>query len=165
MARPGWPERNKAARSFRQLRRFLHVINSDKVFGTHRTFRQRYSSRANHPARRPYAIDSAAAYWYARDLRITNLDQRRPHDGARQATENNERLLLAVVHVDEGIGVEHARHRMDPIVQPTRLGEVVGGDRLEQSGLQIGNHAAASTRARPNSSARCVSHSRQAGPA
>ncbi len=37
MARPGWPERNKAARSFRQLRRFLHVINSDKVFGTHRT--------------------------------------------------------------------------------------------------------------------------------
>src|ERR1700736_3415739 len=36
MARPGWPERNKAARSFRQLRRFLHVINSDKVFGTHR---------------------------------------------------------------------------------------------------------------------------------
>src|SRR5450755_1950277 len=35
MARPGWPERNKAARSFRQLRRFLHVINPDKVFGTH----------------------------------------------------------------------------------------------------------------------------------
>src|SRR5467141_4808357 len=36
MARPGWPERNRAARSFRQLRRFHHVINSDKVFGTHR---------------------------------------------------------------------------------------------------------------------------------
>ena len=36
MARPGWPERNRAARSFRQLRRFDHVINSDKVFGTHR---------------------------------------------------------------------------------------------------------------------------------
>src|SRR5882672_3317041 len=35
MARPGWPERNKAARSFRQLRRFDHVINLDKVFGTH----------------------------------------------------------------------------------------------------------------------------------
>src|SRR6266446_10030207 len=35
MARPGWPERNRAARSFRQLRRFHHVINSDKVFGTH----------------------------------------------------------------------------------------------------------------------------------
>src|SRR5260370_27388247 len=35
MASPGWPERNKATRSFRQLRRFLHVINSDKVFGTH----------------------------------------------------------------------------------------------------------------------------------
>jgi NAD-dependent aldehyde dehydrogenases len=32
----GWPERNKAARSFRQFRRFHHVINSNKVFGTHR---------------------------------------------------------------------------------------------------------------------------------
>src|ERR1700681_3141107 len=36
MARPGRPERNRAARSFRQLMRFHHVINSDKVFGTHR---------------------------------------------------------------------------------------------------------------------------------
>src|SRR2546429_6939678 len=38
MARPGRPERNRTARSFRQLRRFHHVINSDKVFGTHRVF-------------------------------------------------------------------------------------------------------------------------------
>jgi hypothetical protein len=38
MARPGRPERNKATRSFRQLRRFHHVINSDKVFGTHSAF-------------------------------------------------------------------------------------------------------------------------------
>jgi hypothetical protein len=36
MARPGRPERNRAARSFRQLKRFHHVINSNKVFGTHR---------------------------------------------------------------------------------------------------------------------------------
>src|SRR5947209_269453 len=36
MARPGWPERNRGVRSFRQLRRFHRVINSDKVFGTHR---------------------------------------------------------------------------------------------------------------------------------
>src|ERR1700739_3234312 len=36
MARPGRPERNRAARSFRQLRRFHHVINSDKAFGTHK---------------------------------------------------------------------------------------------------------------------------------
>src|ERR1700694_6192500 len=34
MARPGRPERNRAARSFRQLRRFHHDINSNKVFGT-----------------------------------------------------------------------------------------------------------------------------------
>jgi hypothetical protein len=38
MARPGRPERNKTARSFRQLRRFHHGINSNKVFGTHRGF-------------------------------------------------------------------------------------------------------------------------------
>src|SRR3984893_1654997 len=36
MARPRRPERNRTARSFRQLRRFHHVINSDKVFGTHK---------------------------------------------------------------------------------------------------------------------------------
>jgi hypothetical protein len=33
--RPGRPERNRAVRSFGQLRRFHHGINSDKVFGTH----------------------------------------------------------------------------------------------------------------------------------
>src|SRR6266404_9241734 len=35
MARLERRERNRAARSFRQLRRFHHVIDSDKVFGTH----------------------------------------------------------------------------------------------------------------------------------
>src|ERR1700737_4915145 len=35
MARPGRPERNRTVRSFRQLRRFHHDINSNKVFGTH----------------------------------------------------------------------------------------------------------------------------------
>ena len=35
MARPGRPELNRAAQSFRQLRRFHHAINSDEVFGTH----------------------------------------------------------------------------------------------------------------------------------
>jgi Zn-dependent peptidase ImmA (M78 family) len=35
MARLKRPKRNKAARSFRQLKRFHHVSNSNKVFGTH----------------------------------------------------------------------------------------------------------------------------------
>jgi hypothetical protein len=35
MARPGRSERNRTARSFSQLRRFHHVIKSDKVFGSH----------------------------------------------------------------------------------------------------------------------------------
>ena len=38
MARPGWPERTKAARSLGQFKRFRHVINSDKLFGTHNRF-------------------------------------------------------------------------------------------------------------------------------
>src|ERR1700722_19173198 len=38
MASPGRPARNKTARSFRQFRRFHHVINSDRVFGTHSPF-------------------------------------------------------------------------------------------------------------------------------
>src|SRR6202043_1194354 len=60
MARPGRPERNRAARSFRQLRRFHHVINSNRVFGTHRQRPRSHrcagftSSRAtNLVARRP----------------------------------------------------------------------------------------------------------------
>jgi hypothetical protein len=36
MVRPRRPEGNRAAPSFGQLKRFHHVINSDKVFGTHR---------------------------------------------------------------------------------------------------------------------------------
>jgi hypothetical protein len=36
MARPGRQERNRTARSFRQLTRFHHGINSDELFGTHR---------------------------------------------------------------------------------------------------------------------------------
>jgi pimeloyl-ACP methyl ester carboxylesterase len=36
MASPRRPRRNRVSRSFQQLRRFRRVINSDKVFGTHR---------------------------------------------------------------------------------------------------------------------------------
>ena len=46
MAKPGQPERNRVARSFGQLRRFHHAINSDKVLGTHRGYRRR-RRRAN----------------------------------------------------------------------------------------------------------------------
>ena len=43
---PGRPERNRTARSFRQLRRFHHVINADKVFGTHSSIDQAWRSTA-----------------------------------------------------------------------------------------------------------------------
>src|SRR5450756_2925802 len=35
MARPARPERSRSARSPRQLSRFYHSINPDRVFGTH----------------------------------------------------------------------------------------------------------------------------------
>src|SRR5450756_2466812 len=40
MARPARPERSRSARSSRQLSRFYHSINLDRVFGTHRVARQ-----------------------------------------------------------------------------------------------------------------------------
>src|ERR1700754_3170069 len=40
MARPGRTERNRTARSFGQLTRFHHGINSDEVFGTHTGWRK-----------------------------------------------------------------------------------------------------------------------------
>src|ERR1700681_1145596 len=65
MARPGRPERNRAARSFRQLRRFHRGFNSDNVFGTHtdkfcaaraklvgiRTAAEQATAGINHPDR------------------------------------------------------------------------------------------------------------------
>src|ERR1700676_5299065 len=60
MARPGRPERNRAARSFRQLRRFLHVINSNKVFGTHREF-ERHGREVNVRVEGQLVLNSAAA--------------------------------------------------------------------------------------------------------
>src|SRR5258707_2877051 len=45
MARLVRQERNRTVRSFRQLRRFHHVINSDKVFGTHNGAAAYYNHR------------------------------------------------------------------------------------------------------------------------
>src|SRR5258708_34778448 len=52
MARLVPPERNRAALSSRQLRRFHHVINSDKVFGTHSAER---TTVATKPAAIPFS--------------------------------------------------------------------------------------------------------------
>src|SRR6266550_3392387 len=64
MARPGRPERNRTARSFRQLRRFHHVFNSDKVFGTHRATPQlmdKWQSDAKHKP----VQEAAHSRWFA----------------------------------------------------------------------------------------------------
>src|SRR5258708_565839 len=64
MATPGRSARNRAARSFRQLMRFHHVINADKVFGTHRS--SRYLLNNRYVCRGVIAISSA-------DARAVNL--------------------------------------------------------------------------------------------
>src|SRR6516164_2785837 len=41
MVRPGWPRQTITARSSRQSRRFPHLINVDRIFGTHRSYNWR----------------------------------------------------------------------------------------------------------------------------
>ena len=57
----------------------------------------------------------------AADFRLLDLDQRGPDDGARQAAEKNQGFLHAVMHVDEGIGVEDGRQGIDPVVEPAGI--------------------------------------------
>jgi hypothetical protein len=47
----------------------------------------------------------------------------------------------AVAHVDEWIGVEHPHQRLDTVIEPLGLGEVVALHRAEQARLQFGDHA------------------------
>ena len=77
------------------------------------------------------------------DFGLPDLDQRRAHACARQAAQHNERLLHAVVHVDEGICIEHARQWLDAIVEAASLGKVVSLYSLEKIRLQVRDHAAA----------------------
>jgi hypothetical protein len=91
MASPGRPERNRTARSFRQLRRFHHVINSDKVFGT----------QGGRPALCYPARDRAAAV--ADDLTCS-----------RQAQEGQQTKTELVYQYLTG---PRFRHRIDAIVE------------------------------------------------
>src|SRR5713101_9472638 len=61
MARSGRPERNRAARSFRQLRRFYHIINTDRVFGTHSSLRFGYVGHMDHGILEAVAVEGFAA--------------------------------------------------------------------------------------------------------
>ena len=51
------PERNRTARSSRQLRRFHHVINSDGVFGTHSQTSARPTVAQRHLLAKPQKSD------------------------------------------------------------------------------------------------------------
>src|SRR3974390_761524 len=61
MVRPGWPRQPIAARSSPQSRRFPHLINADKVFGTHRPGwpKQTITARSSPQSRRfPHLINA-----------------------------------------------------------------------------------------------------------
>jgi len=60
MARPARPERSRSARSSRQLSRFYHSINPDRVFGTHSV----------------QIRDGLIAIYYGRKARVRILDER-----------------------------------------------------------------------------------------
>src|SRR6266404_7735656 len=49
MARPARPERSRSARPSRQLSRFYHSINPDRVFGTHRPTARNSSAELRQP--------------------------------------------------------------------------------------------------------------------
>jgi len=60
----GSSPQNRVARSFRQLRRFPHFINADKVFGTHRA----------DPEREVVGIYLSVAPRMIRDVAVMNSD-------------------------------------------------------------------------------------------
>ena len=65
------------------------------------------------------------------------LDQRRAHHGARQAAEQDQRFLHAVVHVGPRVGVKYLRQRIDAVVERARGRQVVARThRLEELRLQ-----------------------------
>ena len=51
---------------------------------------------------------------------------------ARQPAEQHQRLLHAVVHVGPGLRIEHARERMDLVIDAARVRKTVAVHRAEQ---------------------------------
>src|SRR5882762_5272672 len=86
MARPGRPERNRAARSFRQLRRFHHGINSDKVFGTHSGY---------DPPRLQIAHDCPVAMVLAEGPVVNAGDDQRLRSRAGSSPNNPQQSVVA----------------------------------------------------------------------
>lgn len=70
------------------------------------------------------------------------FDQRRPHDRSFLASQQDQSLFHAVVHVGERVAVEHLRGVPDALGQRLGARKVVGLHGVEQRHLQIGNHRA-----------------------
>src|SRR5258705_6954562 len=103
MARPGRPERNRAARSFRQLSRFHHVINTDKVFGTHSRSALEFAAYALHISRNP----TLGPVW------LNRHDDPESLEAAKNAF-SHRKVAATVVAVDK-----HAGERFDELYQRT----------------------------------------------
>src|ERR1700681_1827625 len=78
MARPARPERSRSARSSRQLSRFYHSINPDRVFGTHK-------------------IGMLLCYEITRDLPLADVDIETPLAKMKSPQIVGKKLVFAPV--------------------------------------------------------------------
>ena len=77
------------------------------------------------------------------NFRCRDLDERRTNDGTRQLAEQYQRLLHSIVHIDEWVGVEHPRERINQVIDAARLRQIVGLYGPKQPRLKIRDDAAA----------------------
>src|ERR1017187_10666149 len=93
MARPARPERSRSARSSRQLSRFYHSINLDRVFGTHT--HQRLTKTGEQQKTAPPLQNRTAFDFFATDclLPCTNYSSRSPFRWLSQRNSGAVRYL------------------------------------------------------------------------
>jgi putative transposase len=131
MARPGRPERNRAARSFRQLRRFHHVINSDKVFGTHTALDARKPQPGSLIHHSDRGVQYASIAYRQRlaeyDITISMSRPGNPFDNAK-AESFMKTLKMEEINGRAFVDINDARRRINGFIA-----EVYNKDRLHSA--------------------------------
>src|SRR5216683_2689132 len=124
MARSGRPERNRAARSFRQLRRFYHIINTDRVFGTHSSLRFGYVGHMDHGVFETVAVEGFAAGALHQRTRFL---RRKPLTGLPHRIFSRSPVSLIAPSLKIGIGAFRQKHPPGSLEIGAGFVEVGGG--------------------------------------